>query len=146
MKKSYYEEFCKTIQRRITFKKWKQMCSFSRKNSMTRKYHNHTLQTKPRHYEEVSQNSNSNKISRRKRTRSLSLSLFLVKTIETSEWTPSTKHHITKQGQNHTKTNQKQNKKPRNNGSNNKQSINNDGTIALEGTAAGATRGPSWRS
>ena len=56
--------------------------------SMTRKYHNHTPKTNPRHREEEPQNTHSNKTSIRQQKKATS-SLYLVKIITKLERTQS---------------------------------------------------------
>ena len=86
---------------------------------MIRKYHNHTLQTTPRHREEQSQNTNSHKTAGRATS-----SLFLIK--------------VTVPQAGHKTLNNKTSiihRTPTNNESNNKHWINNNRTTALERTA-----------
>ena len=61
---------------------------------MTKKYHNHTLQTNPKHCEEEPQNTNSHNTSGRQRK--ATSSLFLIRMIAKLERTLNTAYLMTK--------------------------------------------------
>ena len=101
------------------------------KVSMIRKYHNHILQTSPRHHGEEPQNIYNNNTSVRHNNNSkVNSFLFLFKMIAKLQWTECNAYQ-----------NKDMHRTSTNNWKYSKQSINNNGTFALERTAAHATGG-----